>query len=152
MIVSSPTVKWGYVRGQRQIHGWPGDGGPSMDPAIPCLHKGHILDSIKSVAVFSCAHLRTHGGPSMTHSGSPCGALAGFYRYTPSLPPGDCERHSGGIPAPPSPHVCQKKQKRANETKEKVLFWSLLGVAKSAAVREGSGEPLPWPFGPHEAG
>ena len=40
-------------------HGWPGDGGPSMDPAIPCLHKGHILDSIKSVAVFSCAHLRT---------------------------------------------------------------------------------------------
>ena len=29
-------------------------------PAIPCLHKGHILGSIKSVAVFFCAHLRTH--------------------------------------------------------------------------------------------
>ena len=33
------------------IHGWPGDGGPSMDPAIPCLHKGHILGSIKLVTV-----------------------------------------------------------------------------------------------------
>ena len=39
------------------IHGWPG---PSMDSAAPCLHKGHTFGSIKLVAVFFCAHLRTH--------------------------------------------------------------------------------------------
>ena len=33
------------------IRGWPDDRGPSMDPAIPCLHKCHILDSIKLVTV-----------------------------------------------------------------------------------------------------
>ena len=38
------------------IHGWPG---PSMDSAIPCFHKGYIFGSIKLVAVFFCAHLRT---------------------------------------------------------------------------------------------
>ena len=31
--------------------GWPDDGGPSMDPVIPCLYKGRILDSIKLVTV-----------------------------------------------------------------------------------------------------
>ena len=39
------------------IHGWPG---PSMDPAIPCLHKGHILGLIKLVAVFF-GHICAHG-------------------------------------------------------------------------------------------
>ena len=36
-----------------------GYGGPSMDSATPCLHKGHIFGSIKLVAVFFvhiCAH------------------------------------------------------------------------------------------------
>ena len=28
--------------------------------------------------------------------------------------------------------------------------WAFFG--KIAAVREGSGKPLPWPFGPHAAG
>ena len=42
------------------IYRWPGYGGPSMDSAAPCLHKGHIFGSIKLVAVIFCAHLRTH--------------------------------------------------------------------------------------------
>ena len=31
-------------------------------------------------------------------------------------------------------------------------FLVFKGGEKSAAVREGSGKPLPWPFGPHIAG
>ena len=58
------------------IHRWPDDGGPSTEPAIPCLHKGHILGSIRSVAVFffflrTFAH--THSATQVDpqgHSGS----------------------------------------------------------------------------------
>ena len=47
------------IRGQ-EIGIVRGYGGPSMDSATPCLHKGHIFGSIKLVAVFFCAHLRAH--------------------------------------------------------------------------------------------
>ena len=48
------------IHGWPGIHCWPGYGGPSMDSATPYLHKGHIFGSIKLVALFFCAHLRTH--------------------------------------------------------------------------------------------